>query len=462
MSVGVDSTLVGRVESRVAADRIATDYLVIGAGAMGMAFIDVLLKRDRTAQVVVVDRHAAPGGHWNDAYPFVTLHQPAAFYGISSASLGSGGTDLASLPEIIGYYREAMRRWEATGRVRFLSMSTYDDGVVTSILNPDRQTRVDVRRRVIDGTHHNVQVPSIVAPAYVVDDDVELIPPNGLARLTDAYEHYVVVGAGKTGIDAALFLLNRGVDPGSISWIMPNDAWFWDREALPPETAMSALTGMLQVAADFDSPDDMFAALDERGIVFRFDPDVRPTKWKCATVTRAELAQLRRIPDVIRLGRVESISRGEIALVLGRHDVPEDSLFIDCTADGLATKEAKPIFAPGVVTLQSVFMCQQVFSAALIGRLETARMTDAERNRLVVAVPHPTVTEDLPRALLASAQNMVRCHARFPWWLRRNRLFFGHHAARRRYLVASVNMIRFYRRAIAAGRWDPATEGTSQ
>ena len=443
-------------------DTIETDYLVIGAGAMGMAFVDVVLKEDRRAQVVVIDRHPAPGGHWNDAYPFVTLHQPAAFYGVSSASLGSGGTDLASLPEIIAYYRAAMRRFEATGRVRFLAMSDYRDGVVTSILNPDRQTRVEARRRVVDATYHNVQVPSIVKPAYDVDDDVELIPPNDLARLTRSYEHYVVVGAGKTGIDAALFLLNRGVAPNSISWIMPNDSWFWDREKLPPATVMGALMGMLQAAADLDSPDEMFAALDERGIVFRFDPDVRPTKWKCATVTRAELAQLRQIPDVVRLGRVERISRGSIALVGGRQAVPEDTLFIDCTADGLATKDARPIFAAGSITLQSVFMCQQVFSAALIGRLETARMTDVERNRMVMPVPHPTVTEDLPHALLASAQNMVRCHTRVPWWLRRNRLFFGHHAPRRQYLVASVNMIRHYRRAIATGRWATSTKGNAQ
>jgi hypothetical protein len=443
-------------------ERLEPDYLVIGAGAMGMAFIDVLLKEDRSAQVVVVDRHPAPGGHWNDAYPFVTLHQPAAFYGVSSASLGSGGNDLASLPEIIGYYREAMRRFEATGRVRFLTMSNYGDGIATSILNPERKTRIQARRRVVDATYHNVQVPSIVKPAYRVDDDVELIPPNELARLTRAYERYVVVGAGKTGIDAALFLMNRGVAPESITWVMPNDSWFWDREALPPATVMGALVGMLQVAADLDSPDDMFAALEKRGIVFRFDPEVRPAKWKCATVNRAELAQLRRIVDVVRLGRVQRISRGSVALAHGHRDVPESSLFIDCTADGLATKESKPIFAAGSITLQSVFMCQQVFSAALIGRLEAARLTDAERNRLAMPVPHPAVVADLPRALLASGQNMVRCHLRLAWWLRRNRLFFGHHASRRRYLVGSFKMIRYYRRAVAAGRWDPSTKEIAQ
>ena len=35
-----------------------------------------------------LDRRHGPGGHWNDAYPFVRLHQPSAFYGVPSRNLG--------------------------------------------------------------------------------------------------------------------------------------------------------------------------------------------------------------------------------------------------------------------------------------------------------------------------------------------------------------------------------------
>jgi cation diffusion facilitator CzcD-associated flavoprotein CzcO len=42
---------------------IETDYLVVGAGAMGMAFTDTLVA-ETDAHVVVVDRGHAPGGHW--------------------------------------------------------------------------------------------------------------------------------------------------------------------------------------------------------------------------------------------------------------------------------------------------------------------------------------------------------------------------------------------------------------
>lgn len=56
---------------------LEADYLVVGAGAMGMAFTDTLVT-ESDAQVVIVDRGHAPGGHWNRAYPFVRLHQPSA------------------------------------------------------------------------------------------------------------------------------------------------------------------------------------------------------------------------------------------------------------------------------------------------------------------------------------------------------------------------------------------------
>ncbi|MBV8861006.1 MAG: NAD(P)-binding protein, partial [Mycobacterium sp.] len=73
-------------------EKIETDYLVVGAGAMGMAFTDALVA-ETDAQVVLVDRGHAPGGHWTRAYPFVRLHQPSAYYGVNSRELGSDSID---------------------------------------------------------------------------------------------------------------------------------------------------------------------------------------------------------------------------------------------------------------------------------------------------------------------------------------------------------------------------------
>ena len=74
----------------------ATDYLIIGSGAVGMTFADQLLT-DTNANIVIVDRHHMPGGHWNDAYSFVRLHQPSAFYGVGSSQLGSNRIDVSGL-----------------------------------------------------------------------------------------------------------------------------------------------------------------------------------------------------------------------------------------------------------------------------------------------------------------------------------------------------------------------------
>ena len=71
---------------------LTTDYLIIGSGAAGMSFADQLLT-ETNANIVIVDRHHLPGGHWNDACPFVRLHGPSAFYGVGSRQLGNDCID---------------------------------------------------------------------------------------------------------------------------------------------------------------------------------------------------------------------------------------------------------------------------------------------------------------------------------------------------------------------------------
>ena len=62
---------------------VDVDYLVVGAGAMGMAFTDALIDH-ADVRVALVDRRHGVGGHWLEAYPFVRLHQSSTFYGVAS------------------------------------------------------------------------------------------------------------------------------------------------------------------------------------------------------------------------------------------------------------------------------------------------------------------------------------------------------------------------------------------
>jgi hypothetical protein len=431
--------------------RLDADYLVLGAGAMSMAFADVILSEHPSARLVVVDRRDSPGGHWNDAYPFVRLHQPAAFYGLNSADLGEGGADLASGPEVVAYYKRAMDRFLATGRVQFLPMSDHQgDGRVVSTLDGDRVAEVTVHRRIVDGTLMKVEVPFVRPPPYPVDPDVSLIPPNELPQVTRPWERYVVIGAGKTGIDAILFLLDEGVSPDRVQWIVSNDAWLWDRASVQPGGVTKTLTAQVESIINATDIDEVFLQLERQGSMCRIDTSVMPSKWRCATIDRRELAALRQVEDVVRLGRVERVRVGEIQLDGGTIDAVEDSLFIDCTANGLAKFEPRPLFSEGRVNLQSVFMCQQTFGAALIAHLELLDISDERRNRVLIPAPHPELKQDLPSTLLTSIQNLINSNRHMPLWLRRSRLNPMHHEAPHRYLLGAGKLTLLQRRAVAS------------
>ena len=52
-----------------------------------------------------------------------------------------------------------------------------------------------------------MQVPSTHSPNYEVDPAVNIVPINGLARVEHPWQRYTIIGAGKTGLDALLYLL---------------------------------------------------------------------------------------------------------------------------------------------------------------------------------------------------------------------------------------------------------------
>lgn len=140
-------------------ERIETDYLVVGAGATGMAFTDTLVA-ETDARVVLVDRGHAPGGHWTSAYPFVRLHQPSAYYGVNSRALGSDTIDrvgwneglyeLATVGEVCAYFDQVMHQdLLPSGQVSYFAMAEYlGEGRFHTLAGDDYT--VDVRRRIVE------------------------------------------------------------------------------------------------------------------------------------------------------------------------------------------------------------------------------------------------------------------------------------------------------------------------
>ncbi|MCI0856844.1 MAG: NAD(P)/FAD-dependent oxidoreductase, partial [Chloroflexi bacterium] len=164
--------------------------------------------------------------------------------------------------------------------------------------------------------------------------------------------------------------------------------------------------------------------LEATGQLLRLDDTVRPTTYRCSTVSIAELEELRRIDNVVRLGRVRSISADEIVLENGSIPTGPDVLHIDCAADGLMRRPAAPVFEGDRITLQNIRTCQPTFSAGLTGHVEASYTDEAQKNELCTPVPYPNSDVDWLRVTLANALNGARwgTDSKLSAWLGGSRL----------------------------------------
>ena len=413
---------------------IETDYLVIGSGASGMAFVDTLVQ-ESDAHITMVDRHAKPGGHWNDAYPFVTLHQPSAFYGVNSLPLGANRKDtaganqgmyeLASGPEINGYYDRVMNeKLLPSGRVRYFAMSNYlgvdQSGSHTfeSILSGEK-TQVTVHKKLVDANYFSPTVPSTHTPKFKVADGVRLVAPNALTQLwqaknpADRPTQFCILGAGKTAMDAGIWLLNHGAAPDSISWVMPRDSWLVNRLSTQPgeeffHQSIGGQAAQMACFANATSVDDLFLRLEASDQMLRIYPDHLPTMFHFATVSKGEIAILQRITNVIRLGRVQALEPANMVLDKGHVAMQPGTLYIDCTASAVEYRARQAIFQPNKIVLQVVRAPLPTFSAAMIAYIEAHYPDDAVRNKLCADVPFPQTLAEYPLTMMVTMMNQMQ------------------------------------------------------
>jgi len=404
---------------------IETDYLIVGSGNMGLAFADTLLA-ETDAHITIVDRHAKPGGHWNDAYSFVALHQPSAYYGVNSLELGSGYKDVAgpngglyeqaSGPEISGYFSRLMnQKLLPSGRVAYHPSSDYrGDNRFVSILSGEA-TEVKVCRKVVDATFYSPAVPSTHAPRFEIDEGVRVVAPNALPDLWKSRDanpprRFVVIGGGKTGMDACIWLLANGAAPEAIQWVVPRDSWVINRLTVQsaPEFFHEVIgnrADQLEAAVNATSADDFFLRLEACRAMLRIDPQIVPSMFHYATLSIAEVDILRRIKNVVRLGRVLSVHPDAMQLEQGRVAVEPGTLFINCTASAFQPPQARPIFSGNMIVPQLVRAPLVAFSAATIAYVEAHGEDDGHQNRLCRPVPFPNSTQDYPAALLGNMMN---------------------------------------------------------
>lgn len=412
-----------------------TDYLIVGAGATGLSFADTLLK-ESDAHITIVDKHAQPGGHWNDAYPFVGLHQPSAFYGVNSLELGSARKDsighnaglyeLAGGAEVSSYFQKVMQQVLLPGgRVRYVPLSMFmgmsTDGAILKSILTGQETALKVRKKHVDATYFSPNVPATSAPNYSVAEGVRLATPTQLAQIwNDLQEppaHFCIVGAGKTAMDVGVWLLGCGAPAESISWIMPRDSWLINRLTTQPgeeffQHSIGGMAQQLKAIAQAANIEDLFLRLEACGQMLRIDRQQTPTMFHYATISEGEVQILRQITQVIRKGRVRAIECEAVVLEQGRQAMPRGTLYIDCTASAVKTtdggyKAPEPMFQPGKIVPQLVRAPMVTFSAAVCAYVEAHYDDDATKNKLCTPVPFPRNLAGWVQSTMGNMANQV-------------------------------------------------------
>ena len=390
---------------RVPAALVDVDYVVVGAGAMGMAFVDALVDH-ADVRVALVDRRHGVGGHWRDAYPFVRLHQASVFYGVASTPLGGGRVqqhgpeaglhERATVAEICAYYdRVLAERLLPSGKVELFTGCDYADRQIVSRIS-GRRYALPERCRVVDARYLAPDIPSRTPPPFEVAAGARVLPVNDLVGVAEAPSQYVVVGSGKTATDACVWLLARGVDPDAIYWVRPRDPWMLNRAVVQPDPAvfLGMVADTMEAAASAASLDEVFLRLEDAGVMLRVDRSVTPTMAKAPTLAEWELTELRTVGNVVRLGHVRRVEKGLLTLDGGSVRIADDALVVHCAAAGLRYPPRVPIWGPAAITLQPIRAGFRCFGAALAGYVEATRGDDAEKNRLCPPTPYANTTSD--------------------------------------------------------------------
>ena len=378
---------------------LEADYLVVGAGAAGMAFTDALIDH-ADVSVVLVDRKHSVGGHWLDAYPFVRLHQASAFYGVASTLLGGGriqsdGPEVglherATAPEICAYYARVLReRMVGSGKVSFYPGCDYlgDRRFVSRVSGKQYELRAGAR--VVNAHYLAPEIPATTPPPFDVADDAHVVPVHELVRVGGAPSQYVIAGSGKTATDACIWLLENGVDADAICWVRPREPWMLNRAVVQPDPAvfMGMAADTLRAAAEAASPDDMFLRLEEAGVMLRIDRSLTPTMAKAPTLAQWELDQLRTIENVVRLGHLRRVERGRLVFGEGEVTTAQDAVVVHCAASGLQYPPLVPIWGDEAIMVQPVRSGFPCFGAAIAGYVEAVFDTDDEKNQLCQPSP---------------------------------------------------------------------------
>ena len=79
---------------------------------------------------------------------------------------------------------------------------------------------------------------------------------------------------------------------------------------------------------------DLYTNFEKIDFLMRVDPAVEPTKMRAGTVSQTEMEKIRTIKDIVRKGRVRSLTETKMIFTNGEEvESQPDTLYVDCSTN---------------------------------------------------------------------------------------------------------------------------------
>ena len=312
------------------------------------------------------------------------------------------------------YYGKALEKFRESGRVQIFMESEYSKDEQNGnhvISSPTMKYHVKCQKLVM--IHTQVVVPFMRKgnmPFPTHPEAPQIIPVNQLPDVVQtttssstsesAPKKYIVIGAGKTGVDAIEYLLRNGIDQSNITWIISRDVWYFNRDEMNPSTTKKSYWKVgqrfIEAMLDQSSCRDAILELEKLNIMARLDPNAPfPTSFKGSTLDNEILEMIRTVKDVVKMGRVTSITEDSIILEQGSLQLSspkEDTVIVDCMANieevgscfGYDFPKNFTIYQQDQINLGPLFfLFNPSLSAALTAFLDLHLSDDAVKNDML-------------------------------------------------------------------------------
>jgi len=170
--------------------------------------------------------------------------------------------------------------------------------------------------------------------------------------------------------------------------IISRDVWYVLRDGIfNVDNYWKGAEKLFKPILEENSVVDVFLSLEKAGSIGRLTDKIFPNIFKGPTISTDELDLLRSIKDIVRLGRIVSISLNEIFFEKGTMEFDMNgTLFVDCMVDKLYGYEDFPdnfkFFEPGRINLGPALALFNVsFTSAIVAYLEATFNNDEIKNK---------------------------------------------------------------------------------